>query len=134
MILRAHGSVWTCLFVYVLTGTIIHGILCINAAGLDLVRGDAVEERISSWASRHGFPLDSAAASAFDSTSAASNLSSGLDGLFTEQLAETFLTKFLDTKRIEDFVKSIPAGQEPLQLLAAVPKSTLPSSKGISVY
>lgn len=98
---------------------------------IDIVHCDTVEERLSTWATRHGLPSDDITTlPTFDTSSASSNLSTGLDGLFTEQLAETFLTKFLDTKRIEDFVKSIPAGQEPLELFATIPKSTLPLSKG----
>lgn len=54
------------------------------------------------------------------------------DSLMTEKLAETFLTRFLETKRIEDFVKSIPAGQEqPLEVFTALPVATAPSSRGI---
>lgn len=43
-----------------------------------------------------------------------------VDGSLSEQFAETFLSRFLDTKRIEDFVRPIPAGQEVLQVIAAV--------------
>lgn len=51
---------------------------------------------------------------------------SGL-GMFSEQMAESFLAKFLDTKRIEDFVKVIPAGQELLKVMSIVPVSTIRS-------
>jgi hypothetical protein len=53
-----------------------------------------------------------------------------IGGVLTERLAETFLSRFLDTKRIEDFVKSVPAGQESLRITAVKPVNTLTGTKG----
>ncbi len=61
------------------------------------------------------------------SKSRAVEAAASLDALFSEQVAESFLTRFLDTKRIEEFVKSVPAGQEPLEITAIVPTSAFPS-------
>lgn len=47
-------------------------------------------------------------------------LNGPLDAAVSEQFAESFLSRFLDTKRIEDFVKPIPAGQEVLEVIATV--------------
>jgi hypothetical protein len=55
-------------------------------------------------------------------------LNGPLDAAVSEQFAETFLSRFLDTKRIEDFVKPIPAGQEVLEVVAAVRVSDVDSS------
>lgn len=52
------------------------------------------------------------------------------DLTITDSFAESFLTRFLDTKQIEDFVKLIPAGQEPLQVHTAIPNSILPRTTG----
>lgn len=64
------------------------------------------------------------------STSSAAGV---VDGILTERLAETFLSRFLDTKRIEDFVKSVPAGQESLQITSVVPVKTLSESRGTEI-
>lgn len=70
-------------------------------------------------------------ASHTSASTSTSSAASTVDGILKERLAETFLSRFLDTKRIEDFVKSVPAGQESLQITAVVPVKTLSESKGM---